>query len=134
MVSAYSFRTLPLLTLALLISACDSALHAPTAAVRAQSLGQSFYVNNSVSSCSDTGAGSLSVPWCTFANVNGRVFQPGDHLLLARGATWTQPMDLHGSGTASGYITVDAYGQGSRPVIGVALESEQKPALRILRL
>lgn len=78
-----------------------------------------YYVDNSGSpACSDSYAGtSSSQPWCDFDNVNTSTFGPGAQILLARGDTWYQPMYVFGSGTSSAWITVDAYGSGSLPVI-----------------
>lgn len=78
-----------------------------------------FYVNNlSGSNCSDAGAGtSQSAPWCDFTPVNSRTFGPGDHILLARGASWNQQMTLNGSGSAGNPAVLDAYGSGSNPSI-----------------
>ncbi len=78
-----------------------------------------YYVNNqSGSNCSDTGAGtSQSAPWCDFTPVNSTTFGPGYQILLARGATWDQEMDIKGSGSASASATIDAYGTGVNPKI-----------------
>ncbi|WP_164821530.1 LamG domain-containing protein [Paenibacillus koleovorans] len=78
-----------------------------------------YYVNNaSGSNCNDAGAGtSSSAPWCGFTPVNAMTFQPGDQLLLARGAVWDELMELRGSGTSGSWITLDAYGSGSKPKI-----------------
>lgn len=78
-----------------------------------------FYINNlSGSNCSDSGPGSMSQPWCTFtpANAHG-AYGPGDSILLARGATWNQQLDLTGTGSASAWITLGAYGTGANPKI-----------------
>ena len=78
-----------------------------------------YYVNNqSGSGCSNAGAGTSSAaPWCDFTPVNAATFQPGDQILLARGAVWNQVLQLHGSGTSGSWITLDAYGSGSKPKI-----------------
>lgn len=85
----------------------------------AQAAGTSHYINNSPgSNCSDSGAGTLSQPWCSFtpANAHGS-YLPGDSILLARGSTWNQALDLTGSGTSSSWITLSAYGTGANPKI-----------------
>lgn len=79
-----------------------------------------YYVNNQTgSNCSNTGAGtSTAAPWCDFTPINSHgAFGPGDQILLARGATWNQEMDLTGAGTSTNYITLDAYGTGAMPKI-----------------
>ncbi|HEY5223820.1 MAG TPA: hypothetical protein VIJ18_12340 [Microbacteriaceae bacterium] len=78
-----------------------------------------FYVNNQAgSNCSDTGPATLEQPWCTFTPLNSHgAFEPGDQILLAKGATWDQQMNLSGSGTSSDGISVSAYGDGANPKI-----------------
>jgi hypothetical protein len=78
-----------------------------------------YYVNNlSGSNCSDSGSGTLTQPWCSFTPINNHgAFSPGDQILLARGGSWNQQMSLSGSGTSTGWITVDAYGTGNLPII-----------------
>jgi hypothetical protein len=78
-----------------------------------------FYVNNQAgSNCSDTGAATLAQPWCTFTPINSHgAFGPGDTILLAKGATWNQQMNLSGSGTSTNGISVSAYGTGNNPKI-----------------
>jgi len=58
---------------------------------------------------------SPAAAWRTFRNVNGRVFQPGDAILLKRGCAWDEGLSPAGSGTADRWITVGAYGDGPRP-------------------
>jgi hypothetical protein len=78
-----------------------------------------FYVNNQAgSNCSDAGAATLAQPWCTFTPINAHgAFEPGDTILLAKGATWNQQMNLSGSGTSANGISVSAYGTGNNPKI-----------------
>ncbi|WP_157487573.1 hypothetical protein [Leifsonia sp. Root112D2] len=78
-----------------------------------------FYVNNQTgSNCSDAGPATQAQPWCTFTPINSHgAFSAGDQILLARGATWNQQMNLSGSGTASDGISVSAYGNGDNPKI-----------------
>ncbi|QGQ94328.1 hypothetical protein EHS13_05110 [Paenibacillus psychroresistens] len=82
-------------------------------------VGSTYYVNNKAgSNCSNGAAGtSQSQPWCDFTNVNTTTFQPGDQILLARGAVWDQAMRPSGSGTSANYITLGAYGSGANPAI-----------------
>ncbi|TXN29494.1 hypothetical protein [Lacisediminihabitans profunda] len=78
-----------------------------------------FYVNNQAgSNCSDGGPASLAQPWCTFTPINSHgAFGPGDTILLAKGGTWNQQMNLSGSGTSTNAISVSAYGTGNNPKI-----------------
>lgn len=55
--------------------------------------------------------------WRTFLHVNDRVFAPGDAILLKRGGRWDEPLHPAGSGTASAWITLGAYGDGPDPEI-----------------
>ncbi|HLV97963.1 MAG TPA: right-handed parallel beta-helix repeat-containing protein [Ktedonobacterales bacterium] len=88
----------------------------------AHAAGTTYYIDNlSGSNCSNSNAGTSSgAPWCDFAPANSHTFQPGDQILLARGATWYQALYLRGSGTSwnpGAYIAVDAYGTGAAPII-----------------
>jgi hypothetical protein len=87
--------------------------------LRAQAVTVTYYVNNkSGSNCTNSSAGtSQTQPWCDFTPVNAKTFQPGEQLLLARGATWFQSLQLKGSGTASDPISLNVYGTGNRPII-----------------
>jgi hypothetical protein len=92
----------------------------PTETVlRPQAITATYYVNNkSGSNCANSGTGlTQAQPWCDFTPVNTRTFQPGNQILLARGATWFQKLELKGSGTATDRIQVDAYGTGANPII-----------------
>ncbi len=55
--------------------------------------------------------------WRTLDRVNGRVFSPDDAILLKRGGHWHGTLRPAGSGTASAWITLGAYGEGPRPVV-----------------
>ena len=89
-----------------------------------------YYISNS--GCSDTNAGtSANAPWCTFNNVNGNTFSPGDQILLAAGSTWNQELDLSGTGTSSSWITLGRYGTGLNPIIN---RNDTSGTLRCLRL
>ena len=68
--------------------------------------------------------------WRSFRNVNGRVFQPGDAILLKRGGEWEEGLEPGGSGTPEKWITIGAWGEGARPLVngvnhdGVHLEDQ----------
>lgn len=114
------------------LAALMVALAAPVVSP-ASAAGTTRYISNLPgSNCSNAGAGtSSSQPWCDFtpANTLGTL-QPGDRLLLARGATWNQQLTLTGSGTVSSPIELGAYGTGSRPhVTRNALDADR--AIRI---
>ncbi|GGD57216.1 LamG domain-containing protein [Paenibacillus nasutitermitis] len=86
---------------------------------RVQAVGTTYYVNNKAGSgCSNSGAGtSMAAPWCDFTGFGAKTFAPGDQILLARGAVWSNGMTLAGSGTSANHIKVDAYGSGAKPQI-----------------
>ena len=81
--------------------------------------GTTHYVSNlGGAACSDAGRGtSPTDPWCTFAPAARLHFGPGDRLLLARGATWNEELQLQGAGTAKSPVILGAYGTGPRPRI-----------------
>jgi len=86
--------------------------------LKSQALTTYYVDNRSGSNCSNVGTGtSSSAPWCDFTPVNSRTYGPGDQILLARGASWNQEMQLTGSGTAGNRIELGAYGSGNRPII-----------------
>lgn len=81
-------------------------------------VGTTYYVNNaSGSGCTDSGAGSITTPWCTFTPANALTFGAGDQLRLASGDSWNQQLTLHGSGTASNHASLSSYGSGALPKI-----------------
>lgn len=94
-----------------------AALSATILSVPAHADNTSYYVD-SRAGCSDSfTTTSATQPWCSFANLNSRTLGPGDRVLLARGATWSQALTLQGTGTAASPIQLDAYGTGNRPRI-----------------
>lgn len=60
---------------------------------------------------------SESQPWQTLHRVQMVALQPGDRVLLRRGATWRESLDLRYSGIADKPITIASYGDGPKPVI-----------------
>lgn len=90
---------------------------AATAPAVAATLSGTYYVDNSSGSCSDSGPGSSTAPWCTFGPANSNTFAAGSQLLLKRGDTFQQALKPTGVGTSSAWITIGAYGTGSRPII-----------------
>ncbi|MFE9429131.1 carbohydrate binding domain-containing protein [Kitasatospora sp. NPDC006697] len=64
------------------------------------------------------GNGTAAAPWNSLADANSRLFQPGDQLLLKRGATCHGTLQPQGSGTPGSPITLAGYGTGTaRPVV-----------------
>jgi hypothetical protein len=56
------------------------------------------------------GDGSAAAPWSSLNSVAAHVFEPGDRLLLRRGAICHGTLTTQGSGTAEQPIVLDAYG------------------------
>jgi hypothetical protein len=91
----------------------------------------SYYVG--YTNCSDSQTTpTASFPWCTFNNINGNIFSPGDHLYLQAGGSWNQELDLLGTGTSSNWITLSSYGTGANPIIN--RNDTTTGTLRCLRL
>lgn len=89
------------------------ALHPTSAAV-----GNSYYV--SASSGNDDWPGTIVQPWRTLAKVSSMTFQSYDQILLMRGDVWEgEELILHGNGDFidDSWITLGAYGEGSKPRI-----------------
>ena len=55
--------------------------------------------------------------WKSFDRVNAKTFLPGDKILLKADGIWNQPLNPKGSGQEDAPITIDMYGEGSRPII-----------------
>ncbi|MFT4210855.1 MAG: hypothetical protein QM626_03200 [Microbacterium sp.] len=87
------------------------------AAPAAASSGRIYHIDNRLSACDNSGPATIAEPWCDLTSTDGIDFQPGDEVLLARGATWDQELRISGEGTASQHIVVGAYGSGDRPRI-----------------
>lgn len=75
-----------------------------------------YYISFSEGNDSNSGL-SESTPWKTFNNINAITLQPGKKVLLKRGDTWTQELNLRGNGTSTNPIELSAYGSGDRPII-----------------
>ncbi|MEV6889895.1 right-handed parallel beta-helix repeat-containing protein [Kribbella sp. NPDC051137] len=106
-------RTKTVVTLAVALGSACAGL-----AVPAQAAGTTYYVDNRVAGCDDSGAGTSSAqPWCGFTPITARTFAPGDRILLARGASWRERAQLQGTGRADAPITFGAYGSGDRPLL-----------------
>lgn len=68
---------------------------------------------------------SEDAPWRDFSPLHQRSLQPGDKVLLARGARWNQQLVINDSGAKDAWCELGAYGTGPRPQIirnGDALE------------
>jgi hypothetical protein len=91
----------------------------------AVSFGATYYVSSSAGDDSHTG--SAESPWSTLAKVATARLSPGDQVLLRRGDTWRETLNLNSSGAQSAPIAVGAYGEGANPRI---LGSESRSGLQ----
>ena len=67
---------------------------------------------------SDEGTGtSIDGAWQSLARASQVKLQPGDQLLLRRGATFEGELEISGTGTPGQRILVGAYGEGEQPVV-----------------
>ncbi|MFF0295877.1 hypothetical protein ACFYST_18835 [Kitasatospora sp. NPDC004614] len=83
-------------------------------------------------SAANDGSGSQAAPWNSLASANAHLFQPGDQLLLKRGATCTGTLQPQGSGTAGAPIILAGYGTGTaRPVVAGDPASSQNAAVHL---
>jgi len=66
----------------------------------------------------NTASGRTSkAPWADFTNINGKVLQPGDRLLIKCGSVINQELKLQAQGSKKAWVEIGAYGKGTRPVI-----------------
>ncbi|RXZ84062.1 hypothetical protein EBB07_02935 [Paenibacillaceae bacterium] len=80
--------------------------------------GQTYYIDNSVpATCSDNGGGTdPEAPWCSFTPLNNVNLEAGDRLLIARGTSYAEQVNINNPrGTASDPVVIEAYGEGPRP-------------------
>lgn len=74
--------------------------------------GTTYYISNSEGDDLNVGTKQES-PWKSFANVNNMVLQPGDSVLLKRGDTWNERLEIMGTGHEDEIIKVSSYGEES---------------------
>ena len=75
-----------------------------------------YYVDASAGS--DNAAGnSPDSPWRSLTKAGQTPLQPGDYVLLKRGETWYERLQISSSGAPDTPVTFGAYGAGQRPVL-----------------
>ncbi|MBE7558622.1 right-handed parallel beta-helix repeat-containing protein [bacterium] len=75
-----------------------------------------YYVDSAAGN--DTNAGtSQAAPWRTLGKVGATSLQPGDMVLLKRGATWREELRVPVSGLPGAPITFSNYGSGPLPLV-----------------
>ena len=115
MPGAWTKGARPIATLLLLASCAMVPLLAPARATATQT---DFYVDKTMSACTDSGPGSPDVPLCTI--VKGvSLLQPGSTLYIGDG-TYAETIKPSVSGTASAPVTVTAW-PGKDPTIGTGV-------------
>ena len=72
-----------------------------------QAQAETYYVNSRVGSDDNSGT-TREAPWESLANLN-RKFLPGDHILFARGSSYTGGVVFTSSGTAAQPIVLSSY-------------------------
>ncbi|WP_288425630.1 right-handed parallel beta-helix repeat-containing protein [uncultured Spirosoma sp.] len=76
---------------------------------------QTYYISNNGN---DNNSGlSVSTPIRTINKVNGISLSPGSKLLFRRGDLFEGALTVKQSGSTSAPITIDAYGDGNKPII-----------------
>ncbi len=78
-----------------------------------------YYVDSAAGSDSHSGTSS-SAPWKTLAKVNSHSFAAGDQILLKRGSTWREQLNVRSSGSSSKPVVFGAYGSGNAPLINAS--------------
>lgn len=103
--------------IALLLLREDATTAAPSATTNAPGeSGRTYYVD--AASGSDQASGQRpESAWQTLAAVRRAALEPGDQVLLRRGETWRESLNLSASGTKASPIVIGAYGTGAAPAI-----------------
>lgn len=74
-----------------------------------------YYVSNSGD---DNNIGTTpKTPFKTLAKINALILKPGDNVLLKRGDTWREFINISNSGNYAHRITFSSYGTGKKPQI-----------------
>jgi hypothetical protein len=107
-------RTLPTRLAVLAVAAAAASLALPQATAHAAGA-TTYYVSPSGSD-SNNGT-SPTTPIKTLGRASGLGLNPGDQVLLERGATFSGKLAVWRSGTAGAPITIGAYGSGSNPIV-----------------
>ncbi len=78
--------------------------------------GQTIYYVSNAGSDSNSGR-SMDSPFQTIAKINSLSLQPGDQVLFKRNDTFRGSLKIVKSGAAGNPISIDAYGDGNKPVL-----------------
>jgi myo-inositol-hexaphosphate 3-phosphohydrolase len=85
-------------------------------AAPATATAKSYYLDAVNGSDSNAGT-SLADAWRSLGRASQATFQPGDHLLLRRGQTFSGSLSVSESGASGSPIFIAAFGSGTRPVV-----------------
>lgn len=77
----------------------------------AQAAGGSYWVDATSGSCTDTGTGTSSAPFCTISAAAKKAVLPGDGVLVRPGV-YREQVAVAGSGSAADPIRIDGVGPG----------------------
>lgn len=72
-------------------------------------LSGTFYIDAQNGSDFNSGQAE-NAAWRTFSNINRTTLAPGTKILLKKGCTWNQRLQIRGAGTVNSWISVAAYG------------------------
>lgn len=75
-----------------------------------------YFVNIKTGNDSNIGTSKL-IPWKSLAEVNTKIFQPGDVVNFACGSAWKGELVISANGSKDHPIIFKAYGKGPKPVI-----------------
>lgn len=88
-----------------------------TTASLTNSPGNTTYYINAVNGDDSANGQSKSTAWKSFINIDKLQLAAGDRILLRRGHTWTEPLHIHGNGSAANNIIINTYQYGAAPKI-----------------
>lgn len=94
----------------------DEAALAPPKSDPAARTGVDYYIDG-VGGDNASAGDSPEKAWRDFTKINGRTLGPGDRLLIRRGSTINQELEVSARGTATHWAEIGAYGEGARPII-----------------
>ncbi len=104
------------------------AVSASTLAARPASASGTFYVNNSSTSCSNTGPGTQAQPYCTISAALAAQNSPGTTIIVLPGI-YREQVTLPASGVSGSPITLQGQGTASNPVVVTGADDFGNPSL-----
>jgi len=107
-------------TIALLLSAV--LLFFTFSSAFAAGTGTVYYIDSVNGSDSNTGT-SPTEAWKTLSKASGNTYAPGDSILLKCGQSYPGVFTANGSGSENSPVTLSSYGEGSKPVLTGAGDS-----------